>query len=95
VTLALNHGHYHTRVAETVNDVITVFANWQPHLIVLDLDRWEQAPGRPLESTAGRTRPRHRAHVDEVTRGKLTAFERGVDDGLTVPFSPEEFVTRG
>ena len=27
-------------------------------------------------------------------KAKLTAFERGVDDILTVPFSPEEFVAR-
>jgi DNA-binding response OmpR family regulator len=52
-----------------------------------------------LEGLADATRKDGRLPVIALTRrgdlkAKLTAFERGVDDILTVPFSPEEFVAR-
>ena len=55
----------------------------------------EQDSGR----LADPTREGGRLPVIALTRrgdlkAKLTAFERGVDDILTVPFSPEEFVAR-
>jgi DNA-binding response OmpR family regulator len=53
-----------------------------------------------LERVAGEARQRASSPplIALTRRGdlkaKLTAFERGVDDILTVPFSPEEFVAR-
>lgn len=38
VRLALNHGHYNTRLAQTVTEAATALADWRPHLIVLDMD---------------------------------------------------------
>ena len=96
VRLALNHGHYNTRVAQTVNEATTALADWQPHLVVLDMDTGGSSI---LESLADPTRQGGGVPVIALTRrgdlkAKLTAFERGVDDILTVPFSPEEFVAR-
>jgi two-component system KDP operon response regulator KdpE len=96
VRLALNHGEYHTRVAPTVNEAATALADWQPHLVVLDM---ESEGSSILEGCAAAIRPRGNLPVIALTRrgdlkAKLAAFERGVDDILTVPFSPEEFVAR-
>ena len=96
VKLALNHGHYSTRVAQTVEEASKVLVGWRPHLVVLDMD----IAGREiLERPADTTQESDYVPVIALTRrgdlkAKLTAFERGVDDILTVPFSPEEFVAR-
>jgi DNA-binding response OmpR family regulator len=96
VKLALNHGHYNTRVAQTVAEASTALADWRPHLVVLDMDI---AGSEILERLADTTRKGGRLPVIALTRrgdlkAKLVAFDRGVDDILTVPFSPEEFVAR-
>lgn len=96
VELALNHGTYITRVAYSTNEAADALDEWQPHLAVVDMDvdngeiihLLAQAQGRP-----------ERIPVVALTRRgdlktKLDAFDRGVDDILTVPFSPEELVAR-
>src|SRR5687768_16830200 len=96
VNLALKHGQYNTSVVRTPTEAALALAEWQPHLVVVDMD----AEGnRILERLADVTRGAARLPVIALTRrgdlkAKLTAFERGVDDILTVPFSPEEFVAR-
>jgi DNA-binding response OmpR family regulator len=95
VKLALNHGQYSARVAQTAAEASVALAEWRPHLAILDMDIAESA-------ILDRLRPTGQAHqlpVIALTRrgdlkAKLAAFERGVDDILTVPFSPEEFVAR-
>ena len=74
----------------------TTLADWQPHLFVVDMDT---DGSRILEGVADATRQGDRLPIIALTRrgdlkAKLSAFERGVDDILTVPFSPEEFVAR-
>ena len=96
VNLALSHGHYTTRVADTAEQVSTALADWQPHLLVVDMDI---AGSGILERLGGATPAGGRLPVIALTRrgdlkSRLAAFERGVDDILTVPFSPEEFVAR-
>jgi two-component system, OmpR family, KDP operon response regulator KdpE len=96
VRLALNHGHYNTRVAPTVNEAAAALADWHPHLVVLDMDTGGSSI---LDGLAAATAQGGRLPIIALTRrgdlkAKLTAFERGVDDILTVPFSPEEFVAR-
>ncbi len=95
VKLALNHGHYNTRVAQTVEEATATLTDWQPHLAILDMDIAGSA-------ILDRLRPAEQAgHLPVIAltrrgdlKSKLAAFERGVDDILTVPFSPEEFVAR-
>ena len=96
MNLALSHGHYITRVADTAEQASTALTDWQPHLLVVDMDI---AGSGILERLRGATPAGGRLPVIALTRrgdlkSKLAAFERGVDDILTVPFSPEEFVAR-
>jgi two-component system, OmpR family, response regulator MtrA len=97
VKLALNHGHYDPRVTPTVAEASALLVGWRPHLVVLDMDAEGNAI---LERLADASRQGAGAPpVIALTRrgdlrARLTAFERGVDDILTVPFSPEEFVAR-
>lgn len=97
VTMALNHGHFDIQVAITAEIAATLLAPRSPHLAVIDMDI---AHGRFLDllkstpSVDGRSVP-----VVALTRRgdlktKLAAFDWGVDDILTVPFSPEELLAR-
>jgi two-component system, OmpR family, KDP operon response regulator KdpE len=95
VKLALNHGQYDTRTARTVDEATGALTEWRPHLAVVDMD---VAGGAILERLR-LTRERRPLPVIALTRRgdlktKLAAFDQGVDDILTVPFSPEEFVAR-
>lgn len=95
VKLALNHGHYNTRVVQTVSEGATALADWQPHLVILDMDTGGNSI---LERLSDTTRQGSGVPVIALTRrgdlkAKLTAFERGVDDILTVPFSRRDGVT--
>lgn len=96
VRLALSHGHYTTRIAQTVEEASTALVDWRPHLVILDMDF---AGSAILERLGDTTREAGGLPIIALTRrgdlkAKLMAFERGVDDILTVPFSPEEFVAR-
>ena len=95
VRLALNHGHYDIRVAPTVEEASTLLTEWRPHLVVLDMD----IPANVILERVVEATPGVRLPIVALTRrgdlkSKLSAFERGVDDILSVPFSPEEFVAR-
>jgi len=94
VTLALGHGHYITRVADTAAQVSTVLTDWRPHLLVVDMD----IAGGGIPERLGGTTPGGLPVFALTRRGdlnsKLAAFGRGVDDILMVPFPTEEFVAR-
>jgi DNA-binding response OmpR family regulator len=96
IRFALSHGVCITQVAETVEGAAATLREWQPHLAVVDMD---VARGTIMDGL-GYTSPRSgRVPVIALTRRgdlktKLAAFDRGVDDILTVPFSPEELVAR-
>ena len=97
VRLALNHGQYDSRVAASAHEASAVLAGWRPHLVVVDMDIEGSAI---LERVADHSRkgapppPLIALTRRGDLKAKLAAFERGVDDILTVPFSPEEFVAR-
>ena len=95
VKLALNHGQYGTRTARTVEEAAAALTGWRPHLAVVDMDI---AGSAILDRLRPTQEGRHLPVIALTRRGdlkaKLAAFERGVDDILTVPFSPEEFVAR-
>jgi two-component system alkaline phosphatase synthesis response regulator PhoP len=96
VGLALNHGQYVTRVVSTGVEAASAVADWSPHLVVLDMDI---DGNETLQRFAAATLEGGRLPVIALTRrgdlkSKLIAFEQGVDDILTVPFSPEELVAR-
>jgi DNA-binding response OmpR family regulator len=94
VSLALHHGQYDTRVAETHDDAAKALTEWQPHIVVLDVDAGASGLLERMGDAEGGRTP-----VMALTRrgdlnARLAAFARGVDDILTVPFAPEEFVAR-
>jgi DNA-binding response OmpR family regulator len=96
IRLALNHGTFLTRITSTEADAATAVAEWRPQLIVLDMDI---GSGTCLERLWAAATSARRIPVIALTRRgdlttKLAAFDRGVDDILTVPFSPEELVAR-
>jgi DNA-binding response OmpR family regulator len=96
VRLALNHGAFLTQVAPTPAAALAALCDWRPHLAVVDMDL---AGGALLEALGQAAPGGERLPVIALTRRgdlrtKLAAFERGVDDILTVPFSPEELVAR-
>jgi DNA-binding response OmpR family regulator len=97
IKLTLNHGVYVTREVRDVPEATAVLGSWQPHLAVVDMDiGGEQLVPRMAHASGdGGTR----TPVLALTRRgdlktKLAAFEQGVDDIMTVPFSPEELLAR-
>jgi DNA-binding response OmpR family regulator len=94
IKLTLNHGIYTTRVVASALQVETTLAEWQPHLVVLDMDLNGMQIVQLLRASTGGRLP----VVGLTRRGdlktKLGAFESGVDDILTVPFAPEELLAR-
>jgi DNA-binding response OmpR family regulator len=96
VELALNHGTCTTRVAANAHEASGILTEWQPQLAVIDMDIGEAELIERLEQ--GRPRADRIPVIALTRRGdlktKLEAFERGVDDILTMPFAPEELVAR-
>jgi DNA-binding response OmpR family regulator len=96
VRLTLNHGVYTVRSVPTPDALEGVVDEWQPHLVVLDMD----LNGIDLMAMLrGRTEGGTRLPVIGLTRRgdlrtKLAAFDAGVDDILTIPFAPEELLAR-
>jgi DNA-binding response OmpR family regulator len=96
IALTLDHGVYLTRVAPTAAAAVALLEQWRPHLVLLDMDIGAEQILARIGTSAERATP---LPVLALTRrgdlqAKLQAFERGVDDILTVPFSPEELVAR-
>jgi DNA-binding response OmpR family regulator len=97
ITLTLNHGLFTTRALHDVPMAFDVLEAWRPHLAVVDMDLGGQAlvPRLIHPVVAGQVR----VPVLALTRRgdlrtKLAAFEQGVEDIMTVPFSPEELLAR-
>jgi two-component system, OmpR family, alkaline phosphatase synthesis response regulator PhoP len=98
IELTLNHGLFVVRSARSLAEAETILASWHPHLGLVDMDHVDsvgllQGLGT-MNSFAGGATP-----VLGLTRRgdlptKLRAFDLGVDDILTVPFSPEELLAR-
>jgi len=96
VKLALHHGRFQTDVATTAQEALAALARRRPHLAIVDMDL---AHGHMLEQLGDTPPGAERLPLVALTRRgdlktKLAAFEQGVDDILTVPFSPEELVAR-
>jgi two-component system, OmpR family, alkaline phosphatase synthesis response regulator PhoP len=98
VELTLNHGLFAVRAAKSLTDAEPILSEWRPHLVVIDMDHEDSgALMRRLTKSRGLTRQGTPA-LGLTRRGdlktKLHAFDLGVDDILTVPFSPEELLAR-
>lgn len=98
IELTLNHGLFVVRAATTLADAEEILADWRPHLSIVDMDHDD---GSALLRRLGASSKLTRSVVPVLgltRRGdlatKLRAFELGVDDIITVPFSPEELLAR-
>ena len=98
IELTLNHGLFVVRTASTLAEAEGILVEWRPHMSVVDMDR-EDGPELLVRLGASNTMRQSRTPVLGLTRRgdlrtKLKAFDLGVDDILTVPFSPEELLAR-
>ncbi|HEY5482947.1 MAG TPA: response regulator transcription factor [Propionibacteriaceae bacterium] len=98
IQLTLNHGLFVVRAASNLAEAEAILADWRPHLSVIDMDHDDSTAllgrlgvsnslTRSVTPVLGLTR-----RGDLKT--KLRAFDLGVDDILTMPFSPEELLAR-
>jgi len=97
IKLTLNHGIYVTREAQDVDEATAVIGEWHPHVAVIDMDIGGERLLQQMGRSDGRSSPR--TPVLALTRRgdlktKLAAFDQGVDDIMTIPFSPEELLAR-
>jgi two-component system alkaline phosphatase synthesis response regulator PhoP len=98
IELTLNHGMFVVRAATSLAEAEAILAEQRPHLAVIDMDHDDSTSllGRLGVSN---TMTRSVMPVLGLTRRgdlktKLRAFDLGVDDILTMPFSPEELLAR-
>jgi len=97
INLTLNHGLYVTQAAKSLSQALALLDDWHPHLAVIDMDLASDQFMKRASSGVSETS--ERLPVLALTRRgdlktKLAAFEQGVDDIMTVPFSPEELLAR-
>jgi DNA-binding response OmpR family regulator len=98
IELTLNHGLFVVRASSSLAEAEAILAAWRPHLSVVDMDS-EDSAELMLRLGASNSMRQSGTPVLGLTRrgdlqSKLKAFELGVDDILTVPFSPEELLAR-
>ena len=98
VQLALRHGHLQAQVALSVAEAEQAIAAARPHFAIVDQDLGDgeilaRLGYTSAEAAAGRVPVLALTRRGDL-KTKLAAFEQGVDDILTVPFSPEELVAR-
>jgi DNA-binding response OmpR family regulator len=98
IELTLNHGLFVVRAAATLTEADAILVDWRPHIAVIDMDH-DDSSDLLLRLGASNTLTRSEIPVLGLTRRgdlptKLRAFDQGVDDILTLPFSPEELLAR-
>jgi DNA-binding response OmpR family regulator len=98
IRLTLHHGGFVVRAAGTLAEAKAILAEWPPDLTVVDMDHEDSTALLTLLG-ASNTPKRSGLPVLGLTRRgdlkmKLRAFDLGVDDILTLPFSPEELLAR-
>ncbi|HEY5488359.1 MAG TPA: response regulator transcription factor, partial [Candidatus Limnocylindrales bacterium] len=98
VQLTLNHGLFVVRAASTLAEATSLLDSWSPQLAVVDMDH-DQSTELLARLGASNSLTASVTPVLGLTRRgdlatKLKAFDLGVDDILTVPFSPEELLAR-
>jgi DNA-binding response OmpR family regulator len=98
IELTLNHGLFVVSAATSLAEAEAILAMQRPHLAVVDMDH-DDSTALLARLGASNTVARSLTPVLGLTRRgdlktKLRAFDLGVDDILTMPFSPEELLAR-
>jgi DNA-binding response OmpR family regulator len=98
IELTLNHGLFVVRAAHNLAEAEGILGQWRPDIAVVDMDH-DDSTDLLKRLGASNTLRRSLTPVLGLTRRgdlatRLKAFDLGVDDILTVPFSPEELLAR-
>jgi DNA-binding response OmpR family regulator len=98
IELTLNHGLFVVRAAADLDTARQVLEEWRPHMAVIDMDHDDSAALLKMLGATSTLTSSVTPVLGLTRRGdlktKLKAFDLGVDDILTVPFSPEELLAR-
>jgi DNA-binding response OmpR family regulator len=98
IRLTLNHGVFDLRVAANLAEAVAILADWRPDVSVVDMDHRDSTALLDLLGESSGLRRTGTPVLGLTRRGdlktKLRAFDLGVDDILTMPFSPEELLAR-
>jgi two-component system phosphate regulon response regulator PhoB len=98
IELTVNHGLFVVRAAHDLAEAEALLASWRPDLGVLDMDHDDSERLLQRLGTSNTLVGSATPVLGLTRRGdlqtKLRAFDLGVDDILTVPFSPEELLAR-
>ncbi|HEU0244528.1 MAG TPA: response regulator transcription factor [Candidatus Limnocylindrales bacterium] len=98
IELTLNHGVFVVRAARTLDEAETLLVDWRPDMAVIDMDHDDSTALLQRLGASQRVTKRVTPALGLTRRGdlktKLRAFDLGVDDILTMPFSPEELLAR-
>jgi len=94
LTLTLQHGRYETKRTTNPQECRDAVSEWAPHIAFIDLDLFE-----PFIDIIGRGLTHGHTPILAFTRRrdtalKLSAYERGADDIVEVPFTLDEIVAR-
>jgi two-component system, OmpR family, alkaline phosphatase synthesis response regulator PhoP len=93
-SLTLQHGRYETQRSTNADECRAILSDWAPHIAFIDLDLYE-----PFIDIVGRGLTHGHTPIIAFTRRrdtalKLSAYERGADDIVEVPFTLDEIVAR-
>ena len=98
IELTLNHGLFLVRAARNIDEAESILVEWRPHMAVIDMDHDDSTL---LLRRLGASNSMSASSIPVLgltRRGdlptKLKAFDLGVDDIVTMPFSPEEVLAR-
>jgi two-component system, OmpR family, alkaline phosphatase synthesis response regulator PhoP len=98
IELTLNHGLFIVRAARSLAEAEAILVDWRPDMTVVDMDHDDSAALLHRLGTSNTMRRSATPVLGLTRRGdlktKLRAFDLGVDDILTMPFSPEELLAR-
>jgi two-component system alkaline phosphatase synthesis response regulator PhoP len=98
IRLTLNHGLFVIRAARNLADAEQILVDWRPHMTIVDMDHDDSTELLRMLGASNSLRRSVTPVLGLTRRGdlgtKLKAFDLGVDDILTVPFSPEELLAR-
>jgi DNA-binding response OmpR family regulator len=98
IELTLNHGLFVVRAARNLAEAEGILTEWHPHITVVYMDHDDSTALLALLGASNTLRRSVTPVLGLTRRGdlqtKLKAFDLGVDDILTVPFSPEELLAR-
>jgi DNA-binding response OmpR family regulator len=98
IRLTLDHGVFDLRVSANLAEAVAILAEWRPDVSIVDMDNRDSTALLDLLGESSGMRRTGTPVLGLTRRGdlktKLRAFDLGVDDILTTPFSPEELLAR-